>query len=362
MRTVTTTWQGRPVEAAWPEPIEALNPQLEPSTIRATARAEAVLDGIGIVPGSVEVLSRLLLRAEGLSSSMIEGLRVSPAELVLAQADPGRASNDARWVADNLEVLEAVVAATGPLRIDDLLEWHAMLMRHAPGIAPDHIGAFRDRLGWVGGANPLVAAHVATPPELVAAAVADLVEFGNRSDVDPVTSAAIVHAQFETIHPFADGNGRLGRVLVARTLAIGTDRTAVPPLSAQFARDIGGYLAGLALFQAGHLDRWVRWFADAVSASAAGVRSTLDAHVALHAEWRERCADLRVDAAARALLTHLDQHAVLDSSTAAALVGVSERAARAALAQLGDRGVVASVEGHGRSRWWIASELLDLVG
>jgi Fic family protein len=367
MRTVVREWEGRPVHAAWPEPIAAAELELSGATLRAVAAAEAaVATGQAAVPGASEVAARLLLRAEGLSSSMIEGLRVTPTDLALAEADPRFAVGDAGWVSDNLAVVTDALATPGPLTTDSLLEWHRRLMRHAPGLADAHVGAWRDRLGWVGGANPLVAAHVATPPELIDDAMSDLVAFADRADVDPVTRAAVIHAQFETIHPFADGNGRIGRVLVARALAHGTGASVPPPVSTQFARDIGGYLSGLALYQQGQVDTWVRWFAGAVSTAAAAANQTLALVGELHGRWVAACADLRRDSAARRLVGDLSRHPVLDSAMAARIAGVSERAARGALAELGERGVLVEVSPPratrgGVVRWWAAVELLELV-
>jgi Fic family protein len=368
MRTVATEWEGRPVQAAWPEPIAGTELELSGPTLRAVAAAEAaVATGRAALPGASEVAARLLLRAEGLSSSMIEGLRATPTDLALAEADPTFAVGDAGWVSDNLAVVTDALTTPGPLTTELLLEWHRRLMRHARGIADAHVGSWRDRLGWVGGANPLVAAHVATPPALIDDAMGDLVAFANRTDVDPVTAAAVIHAQFETVHPFADGNGRIGRVLIGRALARGTGALVPPPVSTQFARDIGGYLSGLALYQQGQVDEWVRWFAGSVSNAAAGANQTLALVGELQQRWVVACADLRVDSAAWRLLDELSSHPVLDASRAARIVGVSARAARGALAQLGERGVLVptvppSAHRGGVARWWTAAELLDLVG
>lgn len=110
-------------------------------------------------------------------------------------------------------------------------------------------------LGWVGGSTPLVAAHVAAVPEQIPELMDDLFAFVARDDIDPVSQAGIAHAQFETIHPFADGNGRLGRVLIGRILSQRLAVPVPPPISLSFAHDIGGYLSGLTLYRQGFLDR-----------------------------------------------------------------------------------------------------------
>src|SRR5207253_1519106 len=101
----------------------------------------------------------------------------------------------------------------------------------------------------------------------------------------PVASAAIAHAQFETIHPFADGNGRIGRVVIGWTLATRLGLVYPPPVSLEFARDIGGYLSGLAMFREGMTDAWVRWFADAVAKAASRTSEILAAVDQRLAAW-----------------------------------------------------------------------------
>ena len=96
----------------------------------------------------------------------------------------------------------------------------------------------------------------------------DLLEFSNRTDIDAVTQAAMLHAQFETIHPYGDGNGRLGRLLILWVLARRLHVAVPPPVSVSIARDTGGYLAGLHWFRVGETSRWLTWFAGVVAASA----------------------------------------------------------------------------------------------
>jgi len=363
--TTRVEWQGRNVVATLPASIAELEPDLSPSVIRRTEQAAAAAR-LAQATGSAEVAARLLLRSEGLASSAIEGLRASAADVALAASGAG-GDDVAAWVADNLAVVADALDDEGPLDGERLLRWHRRLMDHAPGLADEHRGAYRDRLGWVGGANPMLAAHVAAPPEAIGPAMDDLFAYAARTDVDPVTQAAVLHAQFETIHPFADGNGRLGRVLIGRTLAQRLDLAVPPPVSQVLARDIGGYQAGLTLYRQGQAAAWVSWFADAVRTAAERTGAVLDAVAELEADWRDRVRSLRADSAARRLLPHLSTHPVLSARGVAAVLGVSPQAGLSALAALASAGILVEVDrasaGRGRpTRWWVAQDLLALLG
>src|SRR5439155_14605769 len=109
----------------------------------------------------------------------------------------------------------------------------------------------------------------------------------------PVTAAALVHAQFETIHPFADGNGRIGRLLISWMLHERLGIAVPPPISVAFLRDIGGYLSGLTLFRTVGPAEWVRWFARTVEYSATSANATLAAVADLIASWPARLDGVR---------------------------------------------------------------------
>jgi Fic family protein len=195
----------------------------------------------------------------------------------------------------------------------------------------------------------------------------DLVTFVNGSDTDPVTQAALAHAQFETIHPYGDGNGRVGRLLVLWVLSRRLDVAVPPPTSVLVARDPGGYLAGLYWFRTGETTRWVEWFAHVVEAAA---DASLDwAHEVdrVLTAWRMQLANVRADAAAHRVLDLLPAHPVLTVETVATFLGASASATRTALQTLEEREILTRYDvppsGPGRPRqWWLAHELANLVG
>jgi Fic family protein len=362
---VVVEWEGRPVEAFVPAPLGSIG-RLGDDVEREAARAEGVLAASAVRHDPrLEVAARLLLRAEGIASSRIEAID-APAELV-AVADVDRSlDGPAAWVADNLRAVDAALAHPGPLTVEDLWSWHQILMASAD-LDDAHKGAWRDRLGWVGGPTPSRAAHVATPHDLLDGLMHELVAYANGDRHDAVTAAALVHAQFETIHPFADGNGRIGRILIGWMFHRRLDIAVPPPVSVAFLRDVGGYLSGLTVFRTIGPDEWVRWFARTVEHAATSANASLAAVSGLVASWPARLHGIRSDAAAHRLVELVATHPALDVATAARVLGVSAPAARTALEALADRGVLreAAIPGGGRTgrprRWWVAGELLDLL-
>lgn len=366
---VAIEWNGRPARAWRPDPLASRALDLPVDIARATERAAGGVARVADrLPSSSEPVARVLLRAEGIASSNIEGLRAPAAQVAAAELDDAAASHDAALVADNLAVVtDALAHARGghQLTTTDLHSWHARLMRNSD-LASHLIGAFRDTQGWIGGRGPQDAAYVPPPARNVPALMKDLVAFTNADDADAITQAAVAHAQFETIHPYGDGNGRIGRLLVLWTLARRLDVAVPPPTSVLIARDPGGYLSGLYWFRSGELARWVKWFAELVQASSAASLEWANDADTLMNDWRARLADIRADAAAHSILEILPAHPVLTADTAARFSNVSGTAARAALAILHERGIVERYEVSetrtGRPRnWCLARELSELV-
>ncbi len=362
---VAVEWEGRPVDAFVPAPLSKVG-QLGSSARLDAARAEGVLSATAVQHDSrLEVAARLLLRAEGVASSRIEAID-APAELVaVADVDPS-VVGPAAEVADNLRALDAALAHEGPLTCEDLWQWHRILMASAD--LDDHLkGAWRDRLGWVGGPTPHRAAYVAAPEDRIDALMVDVVNYASNPSHDPVTTAALLHAQFETIHPFADGNGRIGRLLISWALRRHGGAVIPPPVSVAFLRDVGGYLSGLTMYRTIGPDDWIRWFANTLEHAATSATATLIAVADLVASWPARLEGIRSDAAARRLVDHVVMHPAFDVETAVGLLDVSRPTARTALEALTERGVLrrADLPGTGdlgRPRnWWVAGELLDLL-
>ncbi len=213
-------------------------------------RALASFDARAVALTSTEALARLLLRAESVASSHIEGLVISPQRLLrvaLDRAEGVAVSDDtAIEVLGNVDAMAFAVQSEGDITVERLLEVHRRLL--APTRAAEHAGRIREGQNWIGGSdyNPLSAAFVPPPANEVLPLLEDLCAFCNDDMLPAVAQAAIAHAQFETIHPFVDGNGRTGRALISMVLRRrGLARRAAPPISLVLATRAKGYIAAL---------------------------------------------------------------------------------------------------------------------
>ncbi|MBU3704488.1 MAG: Fic family protein [Ilumatobacteraceae bacterium] len=358
--TRTITWRGRRITAQVPHPIATQDLGIRGATSTKCASASArLLVAAEIVPTDFANLTHLLARNEALASSYIEGVRAPAIDSVLPALD-----GVSRSIHDAIATVRFVrEAADRDLSVEMLLDWHSRLMRSTP-LAPEHIGSFRTEQGWIGGASPIDAALVTPPPEEVARLVNDLVNFTNRTDIDAVLQAAIVHAQFELIHPFADGNGRLGRLLIDWLLCRRLELVAPPGLSTIIARDTGAYLAGLTLFRMGDLDAWVSWFSDVTVRASQHQLSLVQSIEELKARWRARLLT-RADACAWSVVGLIPRFPVLDSQLVSTELGLSIRSTLNALHALASCGILQEhcrPIGKGRPpRLFVAPELLALV-
>ena len=370
-REVPIVWNGKKLKAWAPAPLAGQDFSLGPRAIRLTERAGAAVVAAGNHAARVGPLATLLLRSEGVASSSLEGLRTPLVDVAAAEvggSQVGEALGDvATHVADNLGAVVGALGSPGrPLTRADLHDWHRRLMEARGGLPEGTVGAYRTEQTWVGGTSPRDAGYVPPPPALIEQLMDDLIAFANDDTLDAVTQAAVVHAQFESIHPYGDGNGRIGRVLIGWVLARRLDISVPPPVSVVIARDPGGYLAGLTLFRLGQTDAWVEWMAGALEHSSEAADAVMARTEVLVADWRERLDQVRADAAARRVVDLLVEHPVLSAAVVAERLGISARSGQNALATLADHGIVEPYRpgrvGPGRpTRYWAAGELIALV-
>ncbi len=366
-REVPIVWNGTKLRAWVPEPLAGQDFSLGPRAIRRTERAVAAVAAAGNRSAHFGPLATLLARSEGVASSFIEGLRTPLADVAATEVG-ATPSAVASHVADNLGAVVGALGSPGrPLTRAELHRWHRRLMEAGGGLPEGMVGAYRAEQSWVGGTSPRDAAYVPPPPARIEELMDDLIAFANDDTLDAATQAAVVHAQFESIHPYGDGNGRIGRVLIGWVLARRLAISVPPPVSVVIARDPGGYLAGLTLFRLGQTDAWVEWMAGALEHSSEAADALLAGTEVLVADWRRRLDGVRADAAARRVINLLVEQPVLSAAVVAERLGVSPRSGQSALATLAERGIVEPYRparvGPGRpTRYWAARELIALVG
>jgi Fic family protein len=259
------------------------------------------------------------------------------------------------------------------LRLEDLESMHGLLMSGSPFLDDQQrAGMLRDDVSFIGGTSPATANFVPPPPEAVPELISDLLAFTNeRHDLSPIVVAAIAHAQFETIHPFHDGNGRVGRCLIHTLLRRhGSVTTVTPPVSLAIAQEGSAYVEGLIAFREGGVDQWISQFALIVTAAChAALRFAADAH-ALQEDWLDRInarrharggRPVRADATAHRLLGLLPDMPVLTAASVVDRLGVSWKAALDGIAELEAVGILVQTSIGRRNRVHEARDLFGLL-
>ena len=262
------------------------------------------------------------------------------------------------------------VGPGGLITIEALLEAHRRLLVGTR--LGEHGGRIRTVQNWIGGGdyNPCSAAFVPPPPEAVAGLLNDLLAFCNDDSLPALAQAAVAHAQFETVHPFVDGNGRAGRVLLQLVLRRrGLALRVLSPVSLILATWSREYVGGLtetryvgapdsAEAHAG-TNRWVAFFASACRRAVENAGRFEEQVRALQSSWRERVGNPRRDSAVRLLIGALPAAPVLTTSIAAELTGRSFQAASQAIYRLVGASVLTQINVGRRNRAFEAPELID---
>lgn len=371
--------QGCDYDAYIPDALQGWQLTLPSELVADISDAEAAVTSLnadGTAHASLEGMARFLLRAESVASSKIEGIEAGPRRLVAAEAllAWGGATSDraAAEILGNIHAMDSAISETEHLDVERIREVHRQLMASSatPGIA----GEVRDQQNWIGGSSyhPCRAAYVPPPPEDVPALLADLTEFARGDEHAPIVQAAIAHAQFENIHPFADGNGRTGRALIHIILRRrGLSPTFVPPISLVLATWSNDYIDGLTRFrhtgapdvpersEAAHA--WLRTFSAATRRACADARLYAERIDRLSDHWHTVVGKVRKGSALELILGVLPGSPLLTVTSAAAMINRSEVAASAAINRLVETGVLLQRNvGRQRYRVFEAPDILDL--
>lgn len=304
-------------------------------------------------------LASVLLRTESASSSEIEGVTAGARALAMAAIE-AKSGVNAQLVTANVAAMRRAVDLADHLSVDTILAVHEALLGGHPYADP---GRLREQPVWIGSnaLSPHTASFVPPHHARVPAALDDLVAFMRRVDLPVLAQVSLAHAQFETIHPFSDGNGRTGRALVHAMLRhSGITRTLTVPVSAGLLTETSAYFRALMAYRDGDVEPIVRQFVDASFRAVDNGRRLVDDLEAIYDTWSQRLASRR-GSAARRLLPHLLNQPAVTVALVGEVTGVAPSAAQRAVEQLEDALILTRTGGGRRNRAWIAPDVIDAL-
>ena len=304
-------------------------------------------------------LPSLLLRSESAASSQIENLTSSVRNVALAELSDTAPAN-AKVIVGNIAAMRCALRLEDDLSVEGIRSIHRELINRG---GESFGGEVRDEQVWVGGTaySPHGALFVPPAAERVMGCLEDIVAFSRRDDINPIAKAALTHAQFETVHPFIDGNGRTGRAILHKMLRRdGVLEHATLPVSAGLLHNIQPYIAAIRKYQEGNPIPIVAQLVEALELAAALgdiVARRLDAIVD---EWRTRI-DERAGSAIHRLPDVLVEQPVVDSAYVAQSLCVSRRSATSIIEKACVYGILRPVGGRLRGGFYQADEFLEVL-
>ncbi|GIG20992.1 Fic family protein [Cellulomonas chitinilytica] len=350
----------QPYRAAVPPAIADLEVRLPRATAAAAEEASVLIrDFDAEVGGDVAPFAAILLRSESASSSQIENLTSGAKQIALAELGE-EAKRNAAQIVGNVHAMQAAIRLSEALDAPAILEMHRTLMG---ATEPEIAGRWRTQQVWIGGGgySPHRAAFVPPHADRVEAAIDDLVAFAGREDVPALQHAAIAHAQFETIHPFPDGNGRTGRALIHALLRRrALTRSVTVPVSAGLLVDTHGYFEALTAIRQGDPAPIVDAMAQAsVDAVANGRRLVGDLRD-VRAGWAAALT-ARSDSSVWPLMDLVLRQPVVNTAVVQHELGISHTNAMKAIGRLVEAGALVEVGGRRRSILWQSGAVLGAL-
>ena len=373
-RYVTSTTVGETVRAFVPaalppDPPLDLNP-LMPLLDKAN-QALGRLDGASSLLPDTTLFLYLYVRKEALLSSQIEGTQSSFADLLLFEHEgtPSVPLNDVQEVSHYVAAMEHGLKRLEegfPVSLRLIREIHAILLRDGRG-ADKQPGEFRRSQNWIGGSRPGNALFVPPPPHELDGALDAFEKFlhDEESRLPLLVKLGLAHVQFESIHPFLDGNGRMGRLLI--TLLLCAEKALQTPLlylSLYFKSNRDRYYDLLQKVRLdGAWEDWIEFFLEGVAVSATQAADTAKRLVKLFADDQQRIhATGRAAASALKVQAHMQKNPLVTISKLASALQVSFPTAAAALRNLQNAGIVEEITGRERDRLYIYKEYMKIIG
>lgn len=352
--------------ASVPPFITGLDVDVDPGVQAEAAEAAAELvrfdaevsAGLG-EDGEVSPLASVLLRSESASSSQIEQITAGARALALASIGE-KAGPNAALVTANTDAMTRALALSDAVSAEAIVDVQTALLAHS---APEHAARFRARPVWIGGrgSTPHSASFVPPVSDRVPALIDDLVTFTQRTDISPFVQVAVAHAQFETIHPFPDGNGRTGRALAHAMLRnYRITRRMTVPVSAGLLANVEDYYGALGAYRGGDLNPIVSVFTQASFDACENGRTLVGDLRGIRADWGTRVNARRHAAVWNALPVVMSQPAVTVNHLAEHL-SISFPAAQRAVEAMVEADILSPVGTQKRNRVWTANEVLGAL-
>jgi len=349
-----------------PDMLASVSNTLEGEVLEYAADVSTALGRLGerLRSNPVPILYSTMIRSESISSSWIEGIRENPRAIAIAQIGDDAASHNASSVIRNVDAMNEAIEllGVGAWTHEDVLDIHHDLL-------PWHRLGYRTEQVWIGGSNKFNADYTGPPHELVRPYMDDLLNYANTSGDLPVVQAAIIHAQFETIHPFEDGNGRVGRALFHGILKrAGLVDGGVIPLSTVLRNDVDGYVKALTRYRYDGDDRgpalhvYVEEFLDYVGAAVSAAERFRLAAIDIHQRWKQSVSGFRSDSSIHRAVDLVVEYPVISARFLADNLGVSTVSAQKLVRQLDSVGIVRAATGkYRKSALYQADDILDLL-
>ena len=340
--------------------------QLSEATIAAMSAADRAIGRLHGSGGRLKnpmILSDVYIRREAISSTRIEGTQATLDDLYEAETG-GPVDDDVREVINYVKALYTGLdrIESQPISVELVADLHAIILDGVPG-EDKQPGLVRQKPNWIGGADPATALFVPPPPSELADMLADWEAFlAEDLIMPPLIRCALMHYQFETIHPFFDGNGRLGRLLIVLFL-VKEGHLPAPMLyvSSYFELRKNEYYDALqGVRRNGDVDIWLQYFLEAVASQATDAIGRSDRLGEIEESYRARLAGSR--GRAHELIDSLISSPYISTRQARDHLGVTAQGADYIMKQLEEAGIVMRMKRlPGRSNRWVAHEVMAVL-
>lgn len=327
----------------------------------------AVLESVATHIPNIELFVSMYVRKEALMSSQIEGAQATLEDIL----DPMLDTNTNRNVADVVNYIKATEFAierlqTLPLCNRLIKETHSVLMKGVRG-REKNPGEFRHSQNWIGGQGSTLknARYIPPAPEDMLCAMYDLEKYINADDdLDALLRAALIHYQFETIHPFLDGNGRVGRLLITLFLMEKKVLTTPALYISYFLKKnrVEYYDRMTEVSTKGNYEQWVKFFLQAIMESAEDATATIDELIALHDNNVAMISQMgRAAKNAMLIFNYLESNPIIEIGKTAEALGITFNTTSSAVNRLVDSGILVKTSDKSRNRTFAYEAYLDIL-